>query len=71
MFEKILKFYDKCGNIYLIFFKRLFGKGVVVHMSIEEYKERILCMLKKITDINMLKKIYTVVKVLYESRQKG
>lgn len=39
-------------------------------MSVEEYKERILCMLEKITDVNMLKKIYTVVKVLYESQQK-
>lgn len=39
-------------------------------MSVEEYKEKILYLLQEITDINILKKIYTVVKVLNESQQR-
>ena len=39
-------------------------------MSVEEYEEKILYMLERTTNIDMLKKLYTVIKVLYKSQQK-
>lgn len=39
-------------------------------MTTEEYKEKILHMLEDIADNDMLRKIYTVTKVLYEFKKR-